>query len=249
MSGIILHDMKELPDMRKACHLSRDVLRYIEQFVVEGVSTNELDDICHEYIIEHGGTSAIFNYNEFPKSICTSVNHVICHGIPGPYKLKRGDIINIDVTVIIDGWHGDTSKTFLVGRCSKLAETLVRVTERALFVGIEAVRPFGYFGDIGAAIQKFVSRTGFSIVRDYCGHGIGKVFHADPLILHYDCHKKLEQILPGMFFTIEPMLNAGSYKSKTLNDGWTTVTVDRSLSAQFEHTIAVTEDSIEVLTL
>ncbi|MDR1289248.1 MAG: type I methionyl aminopeptidase [Holosporales bacterium] len=241
--------MNELLDMKRACRLAGDVLRYIEQFVVEGVSTGDLDQLCHEYITEHGAISATRNYNGFPGSICTSVNHVICHGIPGPYKLKKGDIINIDVTVALDGWHGDTSKTFLVGKCSKLAETLVKAAEKALFVGIEAVKPFGHFGDIGVAIQKFVAQTGFSIVQDYCGHGIGKEFHADPLVLHYDCREKREQILPGMFFTIEPMLNVGSCKTKVLNDGWTVVTVDKSLSAQFEHTIAVTEDSVEILTL
>ncbi|MDR1476151.1 MAG: type I methionyl aminopeptidase [Holosporales bacterium] len=249
MPEIVVHNTEELADMRKACQLARDVLLYIEEYVTEGISTAELDALCYTYIIEHGGESATLNYNGFPKSICTSVNHVICHGIPGPYKLKSGDIINIDITVILDGWHGDTSKTFLVGKCSKLAEELVKTAERALFIGIEAVKPFGYFGDIGLAIQRFVSNTGFSIVQDYGGHGIGKIFHADPTVLHYNCREKREQILPGMFFTIEPMINVGSHKSKVLNDGWTVVTIDKSLSAQFEHTLAVTDHSVEILTL
>jgi methionyl aminopeptidase len=234
--------------MRNSGRLARDVLLFIEPHVQPGVSTSTLNDLCHDFITQNGATSATLNYNGFPKSICTSVNHVICHGIPGEYKLRQGDIINIDVTVNLEGWHGDTSKTFLVGKCTKLAETLVRTAERALNVGITAVKPFGYFGDIGAAIQQFVDRTGFSIVRDYCGHGIGREMHSKPAVLHYDCREKGEQILPGMFFTIEPMINVGSYKSRILNDGWTAVTIDKSLSAQFEHTIAVMNDSIEILT-
>jgi methionyl aminopeptidase len=247
--GITIHDEKELLAMSAACKLAKNVLINIAPYVVEGTSTAEIDETCNKYMIDNGAVSATLNYRGFPKSICVSVNHVICHGIPGEYKLKNGDIVNIDVTVKLDGWHGDTSKTFLVGNCSNLAESLVKTAAKALEIGIDAVRPFGYFGDIGAAIQKFVSNTGFSIVHDYCGHGIGKVFHSEPTVLHYDNHEKGDQILPGMFFTIEPMINVGSRKSKILNDGWTVVTVDKSLSAQFEHTIAVTEDSVKVLTM
>jgi methionyl aminopeptidase len=249
MPDIKIHSQEDLVAMREACLLAKEVLKSIEPNVTEGTSTDELNSLCHEFIIQNGATSATLNYKGFPKSICTSINHVICHGIPGAYKLKQGDIINIDVTVNLNDWHGDTSKTFMVGKCSKLAETLVKTAERALYVGIEAVKPFGYFGDIGVAIQRFIDRTGFSIVRDYCGHGIGHEMHDTPSVLHYDSNDKREQILPGMFFTIEPMINSGSHKSKVLNDGWTAVTVDKSLSAQFEHTLAVTEDSVDILTL
>ncbi|MDR0630429.1 MAG: type I methionyl aminopeptidase [Holosporales bacterium] len=245
---IKIHNDAELTYMKKSCHLARDVLIFIEPYIKEGVTTEELNQLCHKYIIEHDATSATLNYKGFPKSVCTSVNHVVCHGIPGDYKLKAGDIINIDVTVILDGWHGDTSKTFLVGQCSKLAERLVQTAEEALYVGIEAAKPFGHFGDIGKAIQKFIKKSGFSIVMDYCGHGIGQEFHASPTILHFDSGQQGEQILPGMFFTIEPMINAGNHKTKLLKDGWTVVTVDKSLSAQFEHTIAVMKNKIEILT-
>ncbi|MDR3031265.1 MAG: type I methionyl aminopeptidase [Holosporales bacterium] len=249
MSNIKIHKKEDREEMRKACRLARDVLRFIEPYVKENTTTDELNTLCHNFIVEHGAKSAILNYKGFPTSICTSVNHVVCHGIPGDYRLKSGDIINIDVTVILNGWFGDTSKTFIVGKATKLVENLVKITEEALYVGIHAARPGGYFGDIGKAIQKFVDKYGYSIVRDYCGHGIGRVFHDEPLIVHYDIGKKGAQILPGMFFTIEPMINVGSYKTKVIKDGWSAVTVDKSLSAQFEHTIAVTEDSIEILTI
>jgi methionyl aminopeptidase len=226
--------------MRKACLLAKRVLDYIEPRVVVGVSTEELDELCSEFITSNGAISATLNYDGFPKSICTSVNHVICHGIPDSYQLKNGDIINIDVTVIIDGWFGDTSRTFLVGKVTKQAERLVNVARIALEKGIEAVKIGGYFRDIGYAIQKYVEAQGFSVVRDYCGHGIGKSFHEDPQVLHYGTKEMDDIILPGMFFTIEPMVNEGSCKSKVLKDGWTAVTADKSLSAQFEHTIAIT---------
>ena len=248
MPKIKIYTKDDLPGMRKAGALASATLNYIEEFVRVGVSTEELDMLCHQYILSHSATPAPLNYRGFPKSICTSVNNVVCHGIPGAYKLKSGDIINIDVTVILDGYYGDTSKTFLVGECSKLAETLVRVTREALLRGIAAVKPFGYFSDIGNAIEDFVEGHGFSVVRDYCGHGIGKVFHDSPNIVHYRVSEKQAQILPGMFFTIEPMLNVGSHKTKLLKDGWTATTVDKSLSAQFEHTLAVLESGIEVLT-
>ncbi|MDR3224583.1 MAG: type I methionyl aminopeptidase [Holosporales bacterium] len=242
-------DRSDICGMAVACELAKGVLDFIESFVVSGVSTGELDDLCSDFIKSNGAVSATLGYNGFPKSICTSVNNVVCHGIPGPYRLKSGDIVNIDVTVVVDGWHGDTSRMFVIGGCTKLAEKLVDVAKRALAVGIDAVRPYGYIGDIGAAIQRFVDRYGFSVVRDYCGHGIGRNFHQEPTIVHYDTHEKGSQIIPGMFFTIEPMVNAGGYKTKVLNDGWTVVTVDKSLSAQFEHTIAVNENSVEILTL
>ncbi len=249
MSDIRIYDNVALAKMREACILAKDVLDFIEPYVVAGVSTNEIDKLCHEYITSHNAVPAPLNYNGFPKSVCTSVNNVVCHGIPDEYKLKSGDIINIDVTVILNSWYGDTSRTFMVGECSKLARHLVEVTKQALFVGIDAVKPYGHFGDIGKAIQKFVDKHGFSIVRDYCGHGIGDMFHGAPTILHYATNQKGEQILPGMFFTIEPMINAGGYKTKVLKDGWTAVTADKSLSAQFEHTLAITETSVEILTM
>jgi len=249
MADIKIYNSEALEGMRKAGKLAKEVLDFIEPHVDVGISTDELNILCHDFIISHKAIPAPLNYNGFPKSICTSVNNVVCHGIPCDYKLKSGDIINIDVTVIQDGWYGDTSRTFLVRKCTKLAEHLVDITKQALFVGIDAVKPYGHFGDIGQAIQKFVDKHGFSIVRDYCGHGIGDVFHGSPTILHYATSSKGAQILPGMFFTIEPMINVGGYKTKTLKDGWTAVTADKSLSAQFEHTLAVTEDSVEILTL
>ena len=248
-SSITIYNDEDLLQMKKACVLAKEVLDYTSPFVKENISTNELDILCHEYIIAHGAIPAPLNYRGYPKSICTSVNNVICHGIPSEYILKSGDIVNIDVTVNLNGWYGDVSKTYIVGKCTKLAETLVDVAEKALYVGINAVKPFGYFGDIGAAIQKFVDKSGFSVVRDYCGHGIGRVFHDEPVVVHYDSGEKGEQILPGMFFTIEPMINTGSHKTKTLKDGWTAVTIDKSLSAQFEHTIAVNKNSVDILTL
>ncbi|MDR1391123.1 MAG: type I methionyl aminopeptidase [Holosporales bacterium] len=247
--NIKICDKNDLEKMRKAGRFAKMVLDYIEPYIKIDITTDELNTLCHDFIVSHGAVSATLNYNGFPKSICTSVNDVICHGIPGKYALKSGDIINVDVTVILDGWHGDTSRTFLVGNCSKLAQNLIEIAKRSLFIGIDAVKPYGHFGDIGKAIQKFVDKYGFSIVRDYCGHGIGNIFHSAPNVLHYDAGEKGPQILPGMFFTIEPMINAGSHKSKLLKDGWTVTTTDKSLSAQFEHTIAVGEDFVEVLTL
>lgn len=249
MGNIKIYNDQALEGMRKAGKLAKEVLNYIEPYIQEGVTTDKLDTLCHNFIISNNAIPAPLNYNGFPKSICTSVNNVICHGIPCEYKLKSGDIINIDVTVNLNGWYGDTNRTFTVGKCTKLAETLIETTKKSLDIGISAVKPFGYFGDIGKAIQKYIDKQGFSIVRDYCGHGIGDVFHGAPTVLHYDSGERGEQILPGMFFTIEPMINVGSYKTRVLKDGWTVVTVDKSLSAQFEHTLAITQDSVEILTL
>ncbi|MDR1365008.1 MAG: type I methionyl aminopeptidase [Holosporales bacterium] len=246
--GIVIHNEADLENMRAACRLAASVLEFIDEYVVEGVTTIELSELCNEFIISHGATSATLGYNGFPGAVCTSVNDVICHGIPGSYRLKSGDIINIDVTVNLDGWHGDTSKTFLVGQCTKLATTLVEVAERALYVGISAAKPYGYFGDIGKAIQKYVDCCGFSIVRNYCGHGIGRKMHDEPMVIHHDDHDLGPQILPGMFFTIEPMINVGSHRTKVMKDGWTVATIDKSLSAQFEHTIAALETSVEIMT-
>ena len=237
--------------MRVAGRLAADVLRMIEPYIQPGVSTGELDDICHKYIVEEQqAVPAPLNYHGFPKSICTSVNHQVCHGIPADKKkLKDGDIVNVDITVIKDGFHGDTSKMYCVGKPSVLAERVVRVSYECMRLGIEMVRPGVHLGDIGHAIQTHAEKQRCSVVREYCGHGIGLNFHEDPQVLHYGSPGTRERLEPGMLFTIEPMVNAGKRHVKLLPDGWTVVTKDRSLSAQWEHTLAVTEDGFEVMTL
>jgi methionyl aminopeptidase len=240
----------EIEKMRIAGRLASRVLEMIEPHVQPGVTTGELNDICHRYIIEElDSVPAPLNYRGFPKSVCTSVNHVVCHGIPGPKKLKKGDILNIDVTVIKDGWHGDTSKMFFVGEPSVRARRLVEVTYECMALGIRMVRPGIRLGDIGYAIQSYAEEAHFSIVREYCGHGIGREFHEDPQVLHYGRPGTGLELAPGMTFTIEPMVNAGKRFVKLLQDNWTVVTKDRSLSAQWEHTILVTENGFDVLTL
>lgn len=236
--------------MRIAGRLAAEVLEMIAPYVVAGETTQVLNQRCHEYITkQQQATPAPLNYHHFPKSICTSVNHVVCHGIPSSTKkLKKGDIVNIDVTVIKDGYHGDTSKMFLVGEVSILAKRLCRVTQQALMIGIGLVRPGARLGDIGAAIQRYVESERFAVVREFCGHGIGESFHEDPQVLHYGTAGSGIVLEPGMVFTIEPMLNAGRAETKVLNDGWTAVTRDKSLSAQYEHTVAVSADGHEVLT-
>jgi len=239
----------EIEKMRIAGQLAADVLMMITPHVKAGITTDELNQICHDYIVnEQKAIPAPLNYHGFPKSVCTSVNHVICHGIPGDKKLKDGDIINIDVTVIKDGYHGDTSKMFHVGKTSILAERLCRVARESMLVGIEMVKPGVRLGDIGHAIQQHAEKENFSVVREYCGHGIGTVFHEEPQVLHYGTPGTGMELKPGMTFTIEPMINAGKRHVRQLPDGWTVVTKDRSLSAQWEHTILVTETGHEVLT-
>ena len=236
--------------MRDAGRLAADVLDMIGPHVQPGVTTDELDAICHDYITRvQKAVPAPLNYRGFPRSICTSVNHQVCHGIPGNKRLKRGDIVNIDITVIKDGYHGDTSKMYYVGEPSVLARRLVNITREAMFRGIRAARPGATLGDVGHAIQQFVEAQGYSVVREYCGHGIGREFHEDPQVLHYGKPGEGLTLLPGMCFTVEPMVNAGKRFIKLLPDGWTVVTKDRSLSAQWEHTILVTEDGHEILTL
>ncbi|WCL53508.1 type I methionyl aminopeptidase [Gimibacter soli] len=247
--AIKLHGPDAFPSMRAAGKLAAEVLDFITPHVVPGVTTEALNQLCHDFIIEHNAIPAPLNYKGFPKSICTSVNHVICHGIPGEKILKDGDIVNIDVTVILDGWYGDTSRMFFVGKPKVLAERLVKVTFEAMWKGIEAVKPGATLGDIGHAIQSHVEANRFSVVRDFCGHGIGRVFHDEPSIVHYGKPGQGPELKPGMFFTIEPMVNVGRPDCKVLNDGWTAVTRDKSLSAQFEHTLAVTEDGYEIFTL
>ncbi|RMF96659.1 MAG: type I methionyl aminopeptidase [Gammaproteobacteria bacterium] len=236
--------------MRVAGRLTADVLDMIEEYVRPGVTTAELDRICHDYIVDvQGAIPAPLNYRGFPKSICTSVNHVVCHGIPGERRLRAGDMINIDVTVIKDGYHGDSSRIFHVGKPNIRAQRVADVAFEAMWRGIAEVRPGARLGDIGHAIQSFVERQRFSVVREYCGHGIGREFHEDPQVLHYGRPGTGLELEPGMTFTIEPMVNAGGRHVRLLKDGWTVVTRDHSLSAQWEHTILVTESGHEVLTL
>jgi methionyl aminopeptidase len=248
---ITLKTPEQIESMREAGRLAAEVLDIIAPHVKPGVSTEELDRICNEHIVRVQGTiPANVGYRGFPKTICTSVNNVICHGIPSPAKvLKDGDIINIDVTVIKDGWHGDTSRMYFVGEPSVLAKRLVDVTFEAMWRGIRTVRPGATLGDVGHAIQTFVEAERFSVVREYCGHGIGQIYHEDPQVLHYGVPGTGLVLRPGMTFTIEPMVNAGARHTRLMPDGWTVVTKDRSLSAQWEHMIAVTETGFDVLTL
>lgn len=237
--------------MRPAGHLAARTLDMIEQHIKPGVTTLELNDICADFIAKHGGISAPLNYKGFPKSVCTSVNEVVCHGIPSPkVRLKDGDIINVDVTPIVDGFHGDSSRTYFVGTGhSEVAKRLVACADECLRRGIAEVVVGGRIGNIGHAIQKYAEQLGFSVVREFVGHGIGRKFHEDPQVPHYGQAGKGERLIPGMVFTIEPMINQGHWKTKTLADQWTAVTVDRLLSAQFEHTIAIRNDGkVEVLT-
>ncbi|GAA3706524.1 type I methionyl aminopeptidase [Oceanisphaera sediminis] len=248
--SIVIKTPEEIEKMRVAGRLAADVLEMIEPHVQAGVTTDQLNQICHDYIVnEQQAIPAPLNYHGFPKSICTSVNHVICHGIPADKKLKEGDIINIDITVIKDGYHGDTSKMFMVGKPGIMAERLCRVTQECLELGIKMVKHGVHLGDIGAAIQQHAEAHNYSVVREYCGHGIGAEFHEEPQVLHYGKPGTGEVLQAGMCLTIEPMINAGKRQSKMLGDGWTVVTKDRSLSAQYEHTLLVTEDGCEVLTL
>lgn len=236
--------------MRAVGFLAADVLRMIRPYVRAGATTDELNTICHDYIVnEQEAIPAPLNYKGFPKSICTSTNHQVCHGIPGDRRLKKGDIINIDVTVIKDGYHGDTSKMFAVGEPSVLAKRVMRIAHEAMCFGIEQVKPGNHLGDIGHVIQSYVESQRCSVVREYCGHGIGLGFHEDPPVPHVGKPGSGMKLEPGMTFTIEPMVNAGKREVKLLKDGWTVVTKDHSLSAQWEHTVLVTEDGVEVLTV
>ena len=247
---IIIHTAEDFEGMRRAGRLAAETLDYITPHVVPGVTTAELDQLCHDYILGHDAVPAPLGYRGFPKSICTSINHVVCHGIPNERKvLHNGDILNIDVTVILDGWHGDTSRMFLVGQVGVKARRLVDATYEAMMHGIEAVRPGATLGDVGHAIQSFAEAKRFSVVRDFCGHGLGRIFHTAPSVLHYGRPGQGVVLQEGMFFTVEPMINAGRYDVKILEDGWTAVTRDRSLSAQFEHSVGVTAEGFEIFTL
>lgn len=246
---IKIHDAEAFEHMRKAGRLAAETLDFITPYVVPGVTTDELDRLCHGFIVDHDAIPAPLNYRGFPRSICTSVNHVVCHGIPGPKKLIEGDTVNIDVTVILNGWFGDTSRMYTVGKIGVQAQKLIDVTYDCMMRGIEAVGPGARLGDIGHAIQTLAEKHKFSVVRDFCGHGIGRVFHDSPSVLHFGRPGTGPVLKTGMFFTIEPMINAGRYEVKILDDGWTAVTRDKKLSAQFEHTVAVTESGYEIFTL
>lgn len=239
----------EIAKMRVAGQLASEVLDMIEEHVVPGITTDELNTICHDYIVnQQQAIPAPLNYRGFPKSICTSVNHVICHGIPSDKKLKKGDIINIDITVIKDEYHGDNSRMYFVGKPTVLGKRICDIARESMFVGIEMVKPGVHLGDIGHAIQTHAEKHNFSVVREYCGHGIGKVFHEEPQVLHYGKPNTGMQLVEGMTFTIEPMINAGKKETRLLADNWTVVTRDHSLSAQWEHTILVTKSGFEILT-
>ena len=247
---ITLLSRREIEKMRRAGQLAAELLDHLAPLVQPGVTTLELNDEAERWTLARGAVSAPLGYNGFPKSICTSVNEVICHGIPHwKQVLKEGDIINIDVTPIVDGYHGDSSRTFFVGTPSPVAEKLVHVTEECLRLGIEAVRPGGKIGDIGAAIQTYAEAQGFSVVRDFVGHGISQIFHTAPQIPHFGKAGKGKRLRPGMVFTIEPMINEGTWEAVLQKDGWTAKTKDGKLSAQFEHTVAVTEEGVDILTL
>jgi methionyl aminopeptidase len=253
--SVSIKNSEDIKKMRVAGKLASEVLDYITQFIKPNITTEEIDKICHDYMVNEQKTiPAPLNYappghSPYPKSVCTSVNHQICHGIPGPKSLKKGDVVNIDITVIKDGYHGDTSRMFYVGEPSIQAKRLCEITYQSMWLGIKEVKPGAHLGDIGHAIQTYAESNGYSVVREFCGHGIGLVFHEEPQVLHYGQIGSGVELRPGMIFTIEPMINAGKRDIKMLPDGWTVVTKDRSLSAQWEHTILVTESSYEVLTV
>ena len=245
---VIIHSEDGFAGMRAAGHLAATVLDMISQHVVAGITTEALDNICHDFILAHGAVPAPLNYKGFPKSTCISLNHVVCHGIPGPKTLRDGDILNIDVTVILDGWYGDTSRMYFVGSPPVKACRLTEVTYECLMQAIDVARPGNTLGDIGHAIQTHAEDNRFSVVRDFTGHGLGQTFHCAPTVLHYGSPGAGLTLEPGMIFSIEPMSNAGRHETKILGDGWTAVTRDRSLSAQFEHSIGITEDAAEIFT-
>jgi methionyl aminopeptidase len=246
---ITIYSPEDFAGMRAAGGLAAETLDMIAPFVVPGVTTEALDKLCHDFILAHNAVPAPLNYRGYPKSICTSINHVVCHGIPGPRKLEEGDTLNIDITVILDGWYGDTSRMYIAGNASTKARRLIDVTYESLMVGLAAAKPGNTLGDIGHAIQTYVEGQRFSVVRDFCGHGIGRRFHEPPNVLHYGRPGSGTKLRPGMFFTIEPMVNTGRPDVKILDDGWTAVTRDRGLSAQFEHMIGITETGCEIFTL
>ncbi len=246
---ITIHGEQDFAGMRAAGRLAAETLDMIIPHVRPGITTGELDRICHDFMVANGATSATLGYRGYPKSSCISINHVVCHGIPGDRRLLEGDILNIDITVILDGWFGDSSRMYVAGQPSTRARMLMDVTYEALMRGVRAVRPGATLGDVGHAIQTYVEAQRFSVVRDFCGHGIGRRFHEAPNVLHFGRPGEGPTLRPGMFFTVEPMVNAGRPEVKVLDDGWTAVTRDRSLSAQFEHMLGVTEAGVEIFTI
>ena len=247
---IPIHSKKDFEGMRKAGLLTAQILDELKDFIVPGISTEKINEVCHDMIIENKAIPAPLNYKGFPKSICTSVNHVVCHGIPSQNKiLQNGDIINVDVTVILNGWFGDSSRMYAVGKINNKIKSLLLVTYECLIIGIQQALPGKPLGNIGYEIQRYAESKKFSVVRDFCGHGIGKKFHTQPSVLHYGNLNEGPILRPGMFFTIEPMINIGDWKINILKDGWTAVTKDKTLSAQFEHTIGITENGNEIFTL
>ena len=246
--GIRIHTDSELVEMKLSCKLAAETLDMIGDYVVPGVSTDRINSLCHEFMLDNGAKPATLGYRGFPKSCCISINHVVCHGIPGPKILKESDILNIDVTCILNGWFGDSSRMYIAGTTSKKASRLIEVTYNALLRGIEVVKPGNTFGDIGEAIQEYVESKKMSVVRDFCGHGVGRSFHSAPNVLHFGEKNTGSFLEPGMFFTIEPMVNLGKPDTKILSDNWTAVTRDKSLSAQFEHTVFVKKDGCDILT-
>ena len=248
-TAVTIHSAADFEGMRAAGRLAAETLDYITDFVQPGVETQELDRLIADFIIARGGINAPLGYRGYPKSCCISINHVVCHGIPGEKTLKSGDILNIDVTPILNGWYGDSSRMYTVGKVGVVATRLIQVAYECLMRSIDVVRPGATLGDIGATIQEYAESHRFSVVRDFCGHGLGKVFHAEPNVMHYGRRGKGMTLEEGMFFTIEPMINAGTFETKILSDVWTAVTRDRKLSAQFEHSIGVTADGCEIFTL
>jgi methionyl aminopeptidase len=249
-NSIPIYNKNDFEKMREAGRLASHVLDQLYQLIQTGISTLEINNFCHDLIIKNNAIPAPLNYKGFPKSVCTSVNHVVCHGIPNEKKiLNNGDIVNVDVTVILDGWYGDSSRMFVAGKTNKKNLDLIKITYECLHIGIKEAQPGKHLGDIGYRIQKYAESKKYSVVRDFCGHGIGKEFHTPPSVLHFGNLGDGPKLKPGMFFTIEPMINLGDWKVKILKDGWTAVTKDKSLSAQFEHTIGITEDGNEIFTL
>ncbi|EHH68813.1 type I methionyl aminopeptidase [Gluconobacter morbifer] len=247
--GIVLYDENDFRQLHAAGQLAAETLDMITDHVQPGVTTDELNHLIHEFTLARGATPAPLNYRGYPKSCCISINHVVCHGIPSSKKLSEGDIVNIDVTSILNGWYGDSSRMYVVGKVPRKAEKLIEVTYRSMMLGIEQVRPGHTLGDVGHAIQTYAESQRFSVVRDFCGHGIGREFHSAPNVLHYGKPGQGVKLVPGMVFTIEPMLNIGRPDVKILDDGWTAVTRDRTLSAQFEHMVGVTQEGCEIFTL
>nr|CRH06990.1 Methionine aminopeptidase [Candidatus Magnetococcus massalia] len=245
---IVIKTPEQIEKMRVTCRLAAETLNMIEPYVVPGVTTLELNDRCHQYILDNGATPAPLNYRGFPKSICTSVNHQVCHGIPSDRKVRDGDILNVDITTIVDGWHGDTSRTFHVGKPSPKGQRIARIAKECLDLGMAEIKPGNHIGDIGAVIEAHARKSRCTVVQEYCGHGIGEKFHEEPAVLHYGRRGEGVEMRPGMIFTVEPMINLGKPHIKLLPDQWTVVTRDHSLSAQYEHTILVTETGYQVLT-